>query len=211
MAVTIVYIIAYLQNSPTIVQQNPYFIAWPMEIFAFLFYFSNNLLYWLYSLKQWTISIEVPRQISKEPKGLHISQKCYNILKWVGIAANFTVALLLGFFRYQLCLDYSNGSAATTSNDNKEFVCVLCALMLAMVSSLFLADALRRLRKSFQLNHKFSENKTTMLLHVLSIIASQLALFVLILLLNKAVKSPDGYNVEINVLRIVFAVLLAGS
>lgn len=74
----------------------------------FIFYFSNNLVYWLYSLKQWTISIEVPRQINRlteEDLGIHISEGCYRSLKWTGIACSFLVASLLAFFRYKLCID----------------------------------------------------------------------------------------------------------
>jgi hypothetical protein len=83
-------------------------IAGGLAVSAFCFYFLNNLLYWLYSLKQWTISIEVPRQInrhSEEEPGIQVSQGCYRLLKWLGITCNFIVAILLAVYRYKLCMD----------------------------------------------------------------------------------------------------------
>lgn len=94
---------------------------------------------------------------------------------------------------------------------NKEFYFVIAALVLAMISCGFLADALRRLKNSFQVNHKFSENKRTMFLHVAAIIGSQLALFALILIMDKAISNRGGYKLKYNLLRILFTITFAGS
>ena len=69
-----------------------------------LLYFNNNLYVWLYSLKQWTISIEVPRQLrgTDDQSGLHISRITYNVIKWLGIVINFFVAFLVAYFRFKL-------------------------------------------------------------------------------------------------------------
>lgn len=80
-----------------------------------------------------------------------------------------------------------------------------------MVSCCFLADALRRLRNSFQINSKFSENKRTMILHVSAIIGSQLALFALILIMDKAISSDGGYKLRYNLIRILFTITFAVS
>ena len=101
---TVIYILSYLMNSELFVSSNSdSVIAAGMAVSAFLFYFCNNLLYWLYSLKQWTISIEVPRQISKlteEDPGITVSQNCYKSLKWIGILANASVSILIAIYRY---------------------------------------------------------------------------------------------------------------
>jgi uncharacterized membrane protein len=77
LASVVLYILLYLMNSELFVSSHDHsLIASMIAVTAFLFYFCNNLLYWLYSLKQWTISIEVPRQINRlteEDLGIHIS------------------------------------------------------------------------------------------------------------------------------------------
>jgi hypothetical protein len=47
---------------------NPALFAWILGISVLLFYFCNTLVWWLYGLKQWIISIEIPRKLNSEPK-----------------------------------------------------------------------------------------------------------------------------------------------
>lgn len=103
---------SYEINSPAFTSKHSnVLIAIVMGVFAFTFYFCNNLLYWLYSLKQWTISIEVPHQIARniEEGGIRISETCYNSMKWIGILINLLVTACVGVFRYLLCLDILQG------------------------------------------------------------------------------------------------------
>ena len=48
-------------NSPDYLTTNANLVRWGLAVACMLLYFNNNLYIWLYSLKQWTISIEVPR------------------------------------------------------------------------------------------------------------------------------------------------------
>lgn len=80
----------------------------------------------------------------------------------------------------------------------------ILSVTLALVSGVFLIDSLRRLRKAFQENHSFSENKSKMAAHVMSLVVSQIMLMLCILL-------QDNNNVEIDTLRIVFSLTLIVS
>ena len=50
-----------------------------------------------------------------------------------------------------------------------------------------------------------------MFLHVAAIIGSQLTLFALILIMDKAISSEGGYKLKYNLLRILFTVTFAVS
>ena len=45
-------------------QENQDFLAWFMFVTIFFFYFTSNLLYWLFGFKYWVISIEIPNMIA---------------------------------------------------------------------------------------------------------------------------------------------------
>jgi hypothetical protein len=53
----------YMLNDPDYLPAHSDLVRWGMAVACMLLYFNNNLYCWLYSLKQWTISIEVPRQL----------------------------------------------------------------------------------------------------------------------------------------------------
>ena len=74
-------------------------------ICIFLFYFTSNLMYWMFGFKYWVISIEVPRLIvasknsSKRNHKSICSEARYEALNWVGILINLGVSLCCGWKR----------------------------------------------------------------------------------------------------------------
>lgn len=75
------------------------------SISMFLFYFSNDIVYWLYSFKQWTISVQVPQIIKskKNNQDKHwLTPKLYQQIKWAGVALIFVIVTTYAILRYIL-------------------------------------------------------------------------------------------------------------
>jgi 4-hydroxybenzoate polyprenyltransferase len=60
LAASVMFLFQLLQNDEKYQSQRQSFVAVMTSLGASMFYFSNNLVYWLYSFKQWAISIQVP-------------------------------------------------------------------------------------------------------------------------------------------------------
>ena len=60
LAASVMFLFDFLQKDAQYESQREVFVALMGSLFTSLFYFSNNLVYWLYSFKQWAISIQVP-------------------------------------------------------------------------------------------------------------------------------------------------------
>jgi hypothetical protein len=60
---TLFVIFYYLEGDLEFLISHPYLIAYGLGTACFFLYFNNFMVCWLYSLKQWRISIEVPRQL----------------------------------------------------------------------------------------------------------------------------------------------------
>ena len=78
------------------------------SISMFIFYFSNDLVYWLYSFKQWTISVQVPQMIKsrKEQEKHWLTQKRYQQIKWAGVAVIFVIVTIYAVLREILWRDF---------------------------------------------------------------------------------------------------------
>ena len=127
----------------------------------------NNLIYWLYGFKYWVTSIEVPSNFKHKNSGK--SKQFYNIISWTGIILNFALCVVVGYDRYLLSMSFDN-STYTIKKLDVQLDLAYGVDFLLVVSALFLADALRRLRREFNRNKKFVENGKTMCLHVFIVI-----------------------------------------
>ena len=85
----------------------------------------------------------------------------------------------------------TNGPKTKTYGD-VELALVMTSIGLAMIAGLFLGDALRRLRKSFQQNTIFQENKAVMLLHIIAVLVEQAILMVLVYYLDTLIITPNA-------------------
>ena len=76
-----------------------------MAISIFLFYFTSNLIYWIFGFKYWVISIEVPRLIAESKEGPQSNHKSictearYKALNWIGILINLGFCLAVAWLR----------------------------------------------------------------------------------------------------------------
>ena len=75
------------------------------SINVFIFYFTGNLMYWMFGFKYWVISVEVPRLIDASKEGKEAKHKSfcseasYNALNWVGIIVNLFFCICVGWKR----------------------------------------------------------------------------------------------------------------
>jgi len=184
-----------------------------MAIAVFLFYFNNTMYCWLYSLKQWTISIEVPRklQLESDPQetGFHMSKQRYNVIKWTGILVILALVTTASFYRFKLMSETVAGQVQP-STDALAFWFTISALILGFLTGILTLDAFRRFKKSFKDNHNFSENRCTMVLHVISLMASQLMWIVLDWTEEELLESPDTQD-AINTVRLIGVITIACS
>ena len=58
---TMFSIFGFLSQDPEWMEDHAQFAAWGWTMAFVLMYFNNTLICWLYSLKQWYISISIPR------------------------------------------------------------------------------------------------------------------------------------------------------
>jgi hypothetical protein len=120
-----------------------------MFVTIFLFYFVSNLIYWLFGFKYWVISIEIPHVLQQDESGRKLcTETRYNLLNWTGILINFGACVVCAYIRAQV--DYQSTYApAPESLGRQLMVWFVIVTALLVVSAGFLADALRRLKKSF--------------------------------------------------------------
>lgn len=145
-------------------------------ICIFLFYFTSNLMYWLFGFKYWVISIEVPHLIEAQKEGSDgqprkriCTEKRYEVVNWIGILVNFIACAWLAWKRGVVSY-----VSAFVYPDAELMGIVLnlyyAVTILLFISALFLGDALRRLNKSFQKDNKLVVNKKTMYLHAILLV-----------------------------------------
>ena len=117
----------------------------------------------MFGFKYWVISIEVPRLIaaSKESsKGNHksiCSEARYEAINWVGILINLGFCLVVGWKRGLIEYVSASGEASHELGFSLMIFYMIVTLLL-IVSAVFLADALRRLKKSFNQDEKLFIN-----------------------------------------------------
>lgn len=163
-------------------QEHEPFLAYFCGITIFLFYFVSNTIYWLFGLKYWVISIEIPHLLKKqrereanEAKGIVdkseqkpgrvCSETTYNVIMWVGILVNLGACAWTGVVRGKVDYTSANGPAPGPISKRLMQLFVLVTFLLC-ISAVFLADALRRLKRSLSQDNKLVVNQKTMCLHV---------------------------------------------
>lgn len=131
-------------------------------ICLFMFYFTSNLMYWLFGFKYWVISIEIPNVIEAAKEGGKQQKRIctetrYKVFNWLGILVNFAVCAVLAWKRG--LVDYI--SAAKRPSSQLLDTCLylyFAVTFLIFVSAIFLADALRRLKNSFSKDNRLVVN-----------------------------------------------------
>lgn len=108
----------------------------------FLFHFSNNLIYWLYSFKQWSISVQVPALMNK-PQEIWLTPTRYRQIKWAGIAVNAAVIIALSISEYFVNRQRFDPTSTTATLC---FTFSILASVLLLVSVIFMIDTVRRFK-----------------------------------------------------------------
>ena len=133
-----------------------------ISIAVFLFYFISNLMYWLFGYKYWVIAIEVPMLISAgEEEKLNHTSICsevrYKAFNWVVIIVNLFFCLWAGWKR-GVIENASLFSNVSPQLGNTVMTLYTIISFLLVISACFLADALRRLKKSFNKDSRLVVN-----------------------------------------------------
>lgn len=120
---------------------------------TFFFNAPTNVMHWLFGYKYWVISVEVPRALSGENKigDSRWRERFYVILNVTMITVNLVFCVWVSFARYWLSVE-SAGQPAPNSRVNEVSDLYHVVTFLLLFSALFLADALRRIRKTFTTN-----------------------------------------------------------
>ena len=118
---------------------------------TFLFNCPTNLLHWMFGYKYWVISVEVPLALSGEIRTKRSREHCYMALNITMIMINVTFCVWVSFARYHLSVE-SAGHPASIARVNEVSELYHVVTFLLLVSALFLADALRRIKKTFTTN-----------------------------------------------------------
>ena len=162
------YFVLLKAESPGCIDGHPEAISIQVGIFVGLYFLFNNLIYWFYGFKYWVIAIEVPGVYNKDESRCKLSKSTYNFINYTVVALNILVCSWLvyerGALAYAICTHepQSNLKITETLEESANGFLILDAI--------FLADALRRLKKEFAKNQKFEENKQVMYLHMFIII-----------------------------------------
>jgi hypothetical protein len=117
----------------------------------------TNLLHWLFAFKYWVISVEVPLALTGQIKKKASRERLYFIFNILMILVNVAFCIWVSIERYRLSIQ-SAGQKAPVSlvNEVSDLYHVVTGLML--VSALFFADALRRIKKSLTTNPNLIQN-----------------------------------------------------
>ena len=127
-----------------------------------MFYFTSNLMYWLFGFKYWVISIEIPNMIEaakedgKQQKRI-CSETRYKVLNWLGILVNFAVCAVLAWKRGLVNFISATKPPSPQLLDTCLYL-YFAVTFLIVVSAIFLADALRRLKNSFSKDNRLVVN-----------------------------------------------------
>ena len=112
----------------------------------------------MFGFKYWVISIEIPRLINAtkeaEEKGEQLehksicSERGYDVLNAIGIFVNLFLCVWVGWKRGMI--DYITAfNPAPKQLGNTVMTLYTVITVLLIISAIFLADALRRLKKAF--------------------------------------------------------------
>ncbi len=157
--VKFMYVLCVLQNYVTLYlscgdyyEQSRYhytetdLVAWTISSAVFLFFFFTIIIYWLFGFKYWIISIEVPKFLNGEMPTP--SETRYAIINYSAISFLVFACGVTAYFRFQLSRQ-EVGDPHLPDNHLFWILFVLYTFiaLLLIVTSIFLGDALRRLRK----------------------------------------------------------------
>ena len=154
----------YLEDQVT--QQNLVLIvAICVAIFTFLFNFCNITLHWLFSMKYWMVSREVPRLFEAD-RHIKFNEQGYKVANTIGIILIIPICLIAAAFRGDLA--YKSAGGQTVSDGLIFTVQLLLWIIngLELITTLVLADALRRINNSVKENPFLEANRKVMCLHI---------------------------------------------
>lgn len=146
-----------LETDPVFHAEHEYFVARLIGWDTLLFNLPTNLLHWLFAFKYWVISVEVPLALTGQIKKKANRERLYFIFNIFMILVNVAFCIWVSIERYRLSIQ-SAGQKAPVSlvNEVSDLYHVVTGLML--VSALFFADALRRIKKSLTTNPNLIQN-----------------------------------------------------
>jgi hypothetical protein len=146
-----------LETDPTYHADNEIFVARLIGWNTLLFNLPTNLLHWLFAFKYWVISVEVPLVLTNQIQKKASRERLYFAFNLFMIALNVGFCIWVSIERYQLSIQSAGHPAPVSQvNEVSDLYHVVTGLML--VSALFFADALRRIKKSLKTNPHLVQN-----------------------------------------------------
>lgn len=145
-------------------QQNA--LAATIGICTFFYNFGTMTMLWLFSYKYWVIAREVPKLFFEAGRDITFNERSYRIFNVCGLVTNFIPCCLLGYYRGRLTADSSNGNGVPSDVTHPVQHYYYACTGLELVSTLFLCDALRRIKKSVKSNPFLSSDTKTLWLHI---------------------------------------------
>ena len=140
-----------------------------MGVSTVLFNAGSLCMQWLFAIKYWIISKEVPKLF--EGQRVNFGERAYKFLNISGLVIIVLTCIGAGYFRGQLTMHSVPGTGSPPQNiaDIEEYF-YFAMTALELVAGCFLLDALRRILKSVKENPFMQANQRTMWLHILFLV-----------------------------------------
>jgi hypothetical protein len=118
-------------------------LAWAVGVGTFFFNFGTLTMFWLFALKYWTTSREVPKLFAAG-RQITFSEKSYKVINYIGFLVNLIPCGLIAYYRGKLTAE-SGVSKPPESLTNTVELLYYTITGLELVSALIMVDALRRI------------------------------------------------------------------
>ena len=146
--------------------QNVNILTYSLAILTFTFNFANLSLHWLFSMKYWMVSREVPK-LFEAGRDIAFNERKYQVINIVGISIILPLCIITAYYRALLTHRSSDYKPVQSSLITTVQAFLWTINGLEVISTLVMADALRRIRKSVQKNPFLQSNGKTLCLHII--------------------------------------------
>ena len=154
-----------------------------------LFNMLENLFHWFFGFEYWYISRETSSlvRLSRANEGTikdpEAKARFYAIIKWTGIVLNVSSSAVLGYYEWRfendIYLAYTIERPIPQSDVIVLLISEYVVILLMLVSTLFLADALRRFKNQATIRKNIVLNHNLMCVHVSVVTLQIIVSFVL--------------------------------
>jgi hypothetical protein len=155
---------------------------------GFVFYGFNNLVYWLYSHKQYMIAVSVPI-MAKGPKAKDealVIQKKLILMRRSGVVFNFALCTAMMVVRYFIVMSFGRTAEVSPGLKYSDYTFNFLLELVLLGSAVLLFIALKKFKRIFKDNKNFKENKKVMRINFFVGVAHMILEFFLVIFVEKA-------------------------